>query len=346
MVRKIQSGTNQEIEKRIGKIKDDALIRFYHGTSPENAAKIIKEKRLLPDDLNKVGLSTDYYVAKDYSRYKSGKDGVVLSVYVRKSELGIPESILYSSQLQGKLKGLKSFGSEIGGTGKDAILVAKHGHGRGWELPLTFVNYAERKRQKDGSWAVVTTEKGKPMKMYHGTRVGEIDTFIKKYKPTQQMGFGVHFTPNKELAEMYAYDEMVARKGKHPFVNERYLDINKLLDARQIVKEGSQEFSLAKKLAGVKFVTVKDEKGVPSAYLQNAIDATSPQRAEKILKEYGYDGVIYDAKVRKHGGYIVKEAPTYVVLDPSQIKKGGYTKPVTKPVTKAKREAVSVGGVR
>jgi hypothetical protein len=199
-----------------------------------------------------------------------------------------------------------------------------------------------KKRQKDGSWAVVTTEKGEPMKMYHGTRKGKIEQFKPKYSPMHQVGFGVHFTPDKSFAELYAFNEAIARRGSKPFVNEAYLDINKLLDARQIVKEGSVEFEIAEKLAGKRAYKIKDENGVPSIYLKNAIDEATPQKAEKVIKEYGYDGILYEA-VMGISRWGDTKAPTYVVLNPQQvIHKGGYTK----TVAKTRRKTVSVGGVR
>jgi hypothetical protein len=59
-----------------------------------------------------------------------------------------------------------------------------------------------------------------------------------------------------------------------------YLSIQRPLVADAIVREGTPEFALAKKLAGSKLLTQKDEDGVRMAYMQNAIDTTSAQRAE------------------------------------------------------------------
>jgi RNA:NAD 2'-phosphotransferase (TPT1/KptA family) len=98
MIKQVRPGTNLEVESFLEKIPKNTLLRFYHGTSPLSALKIIKEQRLLPDDICQIGLAADYYTARSYSRYKAGKDGVVLLLAVKRSELGIPERIRYSSQ--------------------------------------------------------------------------------------------------------------------------------------------------------------------------------------------------------------------------------------------------------
>jgi len=75
-------------------------------------------------------------------------------------------------------------------------------------------------------------------------------------------------------------------------------------------------------LAGRKFVSLKDEKGVRQAYMQNAIDATGPKRAEKLIRDSGYDGVRYLARFgsRAVGGmYVDVESISYVVFEPDQI---------------------------
>jgi len=162
---------------------------------------------------------------------------------------------------------------------------------------------------------------------YHGTTAGTFDVFKPNYRRGEELGFGIHFTTDKELAEMYAYNPNVARKGKKPYVFTASITCNKCLDARKIVPQGTYEFDLAKKIAGNKLIVIKDENGIPTTYLQRAIDSASPQRAEKILRDEGYDCIIYNVRVIGNYGMspgyynISKEAEGIIVLNPSQIKR-------------------------
>jgi hypothetical protein len=57
--------------------------------------------------------------------------------------------------------------------------------------------------------------------------------------------------------------------------------------------------------------------------MQNAIDSTSPQRAEQIIRAAGFDGIKYTAKAinRGVGGYTkAAESTSWVVFDPAQIR--------------------------
>jgi hypothetical protein len=185
---------------------------------------------------------------------------------------------------------------------------------------------SESERHKLSSLGIKTV-------MYHGTRQGNFDQFIPHYRRNEQLGFGIHFTPDESFANRYAYDDATAHKGRNPYVHKVELLMNNTLDANQIVYEGTPEFELAKKLAGQKFrcFSSKDERGIPGVYLQSCIDATNPKRAEKIIREIGYDSVKYNAKILNHSGNVgyagqipvnlIAEAPTYIVFSPSQIKK-------------------------
>lgn len=158
---------------------------------------------------------------------------------------------------------------------------------------------------------------------YHGTRNGGFDDFKSHYRKGEQLGFGIHFSADREFAARYAHDDEVARKGKAPMVYTVQLTMDRPLKADEIVSEGSPEFALAKKLAGAKLYVSKDEHGTPCCYMQNAIDSTSPQRAEKLICAAGFDGVIYRAKVgsRAVGGMVVSgESESYIVFEPSQIR--------------------------
>jgi uncharacterized DUF497 family protein len=162
------------------------------------------------------------------------------------------------------------------------------------------------------------------LRAYHGTRAGEFDAFRPNYRKGEQLGFGIHFAADKDLALRYALDENTSRKGKQPMLYTVDLTINRLLKADQIVREGSPEFDLAKKLAGPRFMTTKDENGVRCAWMQNAIDASSGQRAERLIREAGYDGIEYEAAIisaAAPGRYNKHAAGTsYVVFEPGQVK--------------------------
>jgi hypothetical protein len=170
----------------------------------------------------------------------------------------------------------------------------------------------------------VVDEGGKPLVVYHGTRAHGFDTFRPNIRKNEQLGFGIHFSESEDFARLYAEDDTVARRGKSSGMYSVYLSIKNPLNAAQIVYEGSPEFMLAEKLAGKKLYTSKDADGRRAAYLQNAIDGTSPQRAEKLIKDAGYDGVIYNARVGQktpYNGAIYRgESRSFIVFEPSQIK--------------------------
>lgn len=158
---------------------------------------------------------------------------------------------------------------------------------------------------------------------YHGTRNGGFDDFKANYRKGEQLGFGIHFAADRDFAARYANDDLVARKGKAPMVYTVQLTMDRPLKADTIVRDGTPEFALAKQLAGSKLYVSKDEDGTPCCYMQNAIDATGGQRAEKLIRAAGFDSVIYHAKVgsRVMGGMQVSgKSESYIVFEPSQIK--------------------------
>jgi hypothetical protein len=162
-----------------------------------------------------------------------------------------------------------------------------------------------------------------PDDFYHGT-TQDIEEFAPKYRPQEQLGFGTHITTDPSFANEYATGG-AARKGDSPNVMPLKARLGNVLSADEIVKEGSEEFALAKKLAGRKFFPVKDENGVLAVYMQNAIDATNPKRAEKLLRDAGYDSVKYKSKITGRpmpgGQYSVgPQAESYTVLNPNQLR--------------------------
>jgi hypothetical protein len=163
---------------------------------------------------------------------------------------------------------------------------------------------------------------------YHGTRK-PFESFKPNYNPREQVGLGIHFAEDESFADNYAYDDNVARKGKDPRVYKAQVKAKKWLDLEKIVEGGTPEFELAKKLAGRKLFTQRNEEGKQMAYLQGAFNMTSPKRAEKIILEAGYDGLIYNALITQPqvGGYTKgPQSRTFVVLDPSQVDVQGISK--------------------
>jgi hypothetical protein len=164
---------------------------------------------------------------------------------------------------------------------------------------------------------------GAPLVVYHGTTAGGFDAFRPNYRKGEQLGFGIHFAQDRGFAAKYAEDPTVARKGKTPKVYAVYLSIQRPLVADAIVYEGTPEFALAKKLAGSKLMTDRGEDGVRLAYMQNAIDQTSAQRAEKLIREAGYDGILYEAQLASHTGMgwaKTGSSRSFVVFSPTQVK--------------------------
>lgn len=161
--------------------------------------------------------------------------------------------------------------------------------------------------------------------VYRGTTAGSSQNFKSRYRPQEQLGFGIHFTESKELADMYAFDKKIARRGKEPYVHHAILHMENPLIANKIYFEGEPEFKLAEELikgTGYRLNAMKDERGIRGLYLQNYIDMTSPQRAEMIIKEHEYDGVIYNARLIEPDVYTAKlidEAESYIVFEPEQI---------------------------
>jgi hypothetical protein len=168
---------------------------------------------------------------------------------------------------------------------------------------------------------------GEPLVVYHGTTAGDFDAFRPNYRKGEQLGFGIHFAKDRDFAAKYAEDPNVARRGKSPKVYAVYLSIQRPLVADAIVYEGTPEFALAKKLAGSRLLTDRGEDGVRLTYMQRAIDQTSAQRAEKLIREAGYDGILYEAQLAKSawtgmGLSLARmgSSRSFIVFEPTQIK--------------------------
>ena len=187
----------------------------------------------------------------------------------------------------------------------------------------------ESQRHSMARKGIITRIKSTPM--YHGTKKGKFQYFIPRYSKTEQLGFGIHFTPDKEFAEMYAYDKNTGGSGKKPYVYQVLLDIKNPLIANTFYEEGTIEFDLALKIFGKSLMKSSMSSpympgGKRMVYLQNIIDKTNPKQAEQIIREFGYDGVVYNSKLITRNncqpGYynLIKESESYIVFDNNQIK--------------------------
>ena len=196
--------------------------------------------------------------------------------------------------------------------------------------------------------SAVVDEQGIPRIVYHGTTAKPFDIFRPYYRTTDMLGFGMHFSEERELAEMYAHREGTRRRGKHPRVLEVYLSVQRPLYADTIVVEGTPEFELAQKLAGKKLWDNRDEKGRRIAYLQNAIDLTGGERAGRLIQEAGYDGVRYKAEVGNFFGFSqfrkLAESISWIVFEPNQIKLVSNLEPTGDPDMRQNGKKVSLFG--
>lgn len=170
--------------------------------------------------------------------------------------------------------------------------------------------------------SAVVDRGGRPLVVYHGT-TARFDSFRPFERKGEQLGFGIHFAEDKAMADIYAHDRQTSRKGSDPRVIDVYLSVQRPLVADAIVREGSSEFALAKKLARSRLMTQRDEDGRRAAWMQNAIDTTTGSRASRLIQEAGYDGVRYTATILKRtasGGIKTAESTAWVVFSPAQIK--------------------------
>lgn len=171
--------------------------------------------------------------------------------------------------------------------------------------------------------SAVADEGGNPMVVYHGT-TASFDAFAPHHRKGEMLGFGVHFAEDVELAAKYAFETGVARKGSSPRLIAAFLSVQSPLYGDSIVPEGTPEFALAKKLWTVRFWAPQDADGVPCVYVQNAIDKTDSKRAERLIRDAGYDGVRYMASLRAAAapGHVREtgRSRSWIVFEPTQIK--------------------------
>ena len=174
--------------------------------------------------------------------------------------------------------------------------------------------------------AILKDKSGKPIRFLHGT-TKDFHTFNPgKHKRNMQLGFGIHFTRSPELANHYTGYQDTSKQGTKPggHIKMVTFDVTKALDVAKIYSVSDPEYQFALAL----------HKGLNrKLYISNGqfminLDITTQQRAEKLLRQFGYDAVIYTAEVGRHyitgsgqRGFIRDiQAESILVLDPEQIK--------------------------
>lgn len=135
---KAPTGRNDEIIKVIDDLPDRCVISFFHGTIAPYALEIIRTHTLLPDDMNAVGLCSTFDEAHSYAWMKgkdTGQTPTILEVKVRKEDLGLSINKLHSGSYTSEDGTLRYYQPEIGGRGKNQIVVEQVRKGA-WSLPL------------------------------------------------------------------------------------------------------------------------------------------------------------------------------------------------------------------
>jgi len=174
------------------------------------------------------------------------------------------------------------------------------------------------KAAKDGGYVIGP--------VFHGTTRGGFSEFrLGPGRKNETLSFGVHFWYDKAMADRYAEDPLVRRsKSGTPEVKSAYLAIQNPLDAERIVEEGSPEFELLRKIAGRKFLSMKNESGIPIAYIKNNLDDAVPSRVHGMLIDAGYDGLLYSGDIGSVSPYgrkfISAQGKAVIAFSPGQIK--------------------------
>lgn len=176
---------------------------------------------------------------------------------------------------------------------------------------------------QDTQQGLKTFMKGaEPERWFHGTNK-DFSTFQASRAPrNEQMGLtGVHLSKEPSFANNYA-------QGDGANIMPVYASGN-FLDAQGLVQHGSKEHDvlndLVKRTGRKPFWSDDGNGNLTAPPLASYIDAVSPQKAEKVIKSHGFDGVQYDAKYGSlapggNGAYISDRSPALVVFDPSNIK--------------------------
>jgi hypothetical protein len=143
---------------------------------------------------------------------------------------------------------------------------------------------------------------------YHGAPE-RFDSFqAGKHKSDQQLGFGIHFAQSKEFAELYG-----------PYIYECQLSPTKTLNQTSIHSVDDEEvYAFAQEL----YKRTRFQLYVSGGQFALSLDVKSPKSAEQLLRKYGYDSVLYEAKYGSAGiggMYVNNKTIAMTMLDPSKI---------------------------
>lgn len=190
--------------------------------------------------------------------------------------------------------------------------------------------------------SIVKTNNDEPLIVHHGTPKGGFNSFIpstNKKRSNYQLDFGTHFTTDKEHAKIYLSREKreSSKPAKASHIYDCYLRIINPFDANQYYyrednpEEFKRQLAFAKDIFGKQFKKIfssgnffNDKKMIKHKEIQflmfgNYLDYIPPNKLYQKLKEYGYDGVIYNPLI--FDLYTVeKQKLAYIVLDTNQIK--------------------------
>ncbi len=146
---------------------------------------------------------------------------------------------------------------------------------------------------------------------YHGSNNLFNSFKLGKYKKSQQLGFGIHFATDENFARLY---------GTYLYTCNIFP--NKILDVQKIYNIGCPEELFARALykGTGRQLYVSDNQFVIH------LDFTPPKRAERLLRQFGYDAVLYEAKYGnltfdsgQRGMRISNKSTSIVILDPNKI---------------------------
>jgi len=180
----------------------------------------------------------------------------------------------------------------------------------------------------------VVDKNGKPLKVFHGTGVGDFSAFNPRQGPNgriakQQMDFGSHFTPVAEEANQYTGTKANAR------VYPAYLKIEKPLDLTKAYWEGDKDFDsilqFAKDIFGKRkelnmVIDYHDKYGKKTdrpqlvVFSTHVMDSLQPETLRQSIMER-FDGVIYQPYIPTgNKNYSTQQSKSYIVFNPNQIK--------------------------
>ena len=151
----------------------------------------------------------------------------------------------------------------------------------------------------------VVDENGNPLIVYHSSKVKNVNEFNKKYK-TDLSSFGFHFGTKEQASfRTTQYDF----NSNTPSMGEYYLSINNPLEVSHMGSFSPDH--LADKMMDMDILDPEKYEAMSKKHDYDSLKLGN--ELVKILKKYGYDGLVYENE--REG-----EGKSYVPFDPTQIK--------------------------